>query len=176
MKQIALFVVSLTTLLFSASIYVSDSFEITMRRRPANGSKIVKMLNSGDELTVLSRGKGWIQIRDKRSGKSGWVLNRFTMTKVPAGQQVATLTTERDNLQHLLDSTNSFYESMKKNYTELDSLKTFAEGKQKEYQDRFELLQKDNLRMGAIIAAAFLVLGMIVAHIPSPAKKKRRRY
>ncbi len=176
MKQVSILVLLLSTILLSATIYVSDSFEITMRRSPANGSKIVKMLTSGNKLTVLKRGNGWIQVRDKNSGKAGWVLERYTMKEIPAPVKIATLTKKQEELETTLDSTNKFYADMKLNYNRSDSLMKLAQSEKDEYQNRYDVLIKDNLRMGGIIAGIFLIVGYILAFFPSPSKKKKRRY
>lgn len=64
--------------------YVSDRLEITMRSGPGVKKKIVRMLKSGDQLTVLQHdASGWTQVRTA-SGKTGWVLKRFLMDQPSA--------------------------------------------------------------------------------------------
>ena len=64
------------------TVYVTDSFEITMRTGPSNGNKIGAMLPSGSRLEILEKAEGWYKVRSP-AGKEGWVLQRFVSPDLP---------------------------------------------------------------------------------------------
>jgi len=73
--------------LFSAvakaeTMYINDILTITVRTGPDIKHKIIAMVQSGELVTVLKSEKHWTQIK-LRSGKEGWVLNRFLSATKP---------------------------------------------------------------------------------------------
>ncbi|MEM7803450.1 MAG: TIGR04211 family SH3 domain-containing protein [Pseudomonadota bacterium] len=74
--------------------YVTDQFEITMRRAPSAGNTaIVRVLRSGTALVVLERdaGNGWSRVRLTTSDTEGYVLTRYLMNEPDARSQLASL-------------------------------------------------------------------------------------
>ena len=74
--------------------YVTDQFEITMRRSPSAGNTaIVRVLESGTPLTVVERdaGNGWSRVRLTTSDTEGYVLTRYLMDEPSARSQLAAL-------------------------------------------------------------------------------------
>ncbi len=67
---------------FSETVYVSDSFEITMRTGPSGDFKIIAMLKSDTPLILLEEKDSWVNIRTL-TGKEGWVLKRYVRDKIP---------------------------------------------------------------------------------------------
>lgn len=87
-----------TTALFSnAAIaqarYVSDQFEVMMRRGPDIKNAIIRVLESGDQLAMLESDaeSGYTKVRTA-GGTEGWVLTRYLMTEQSARAQLAELT------------------------------------------------------------------------------------
>ncbi|MEO0574388.1 MAG: TIGR04211 family SH3 domain-containing protein [Pseudomonadota bacterium] len=73
--------------------YVSDEFEITMRRGPSTDNAIVRMLPSGTPLRVLSSDSatGYTQVQLTTSDTQGYVLTRYLMREQDARSQLASL-------------------------------------------------------------------------------------
>ncbi|MEM7610201.1 MAG: TIGR04211 family SH3 domain-containing protein [Pseudomonadota bacterium] len=73
--------------------YVSDQFEVTMRRGPSTSNAIVRMLPSGTPLEVLSvdSQNGYSEVRLTTSNTTGFVLTRYLMNQRDARSQLAAL-------------------------------------------------------------------------------------
>lgn len=67
------------------SVWVTDQFEITMRRGQGNRQAIIRMLASGTRLELLEKNDeaGYSLVRTG-SGAEGWVLNRYLLRQPPA--------------------------------------------------------------------------------------------
>jgi len=67
------------------SRWVTDEFEITMRKGKDNRQAIIRMLPSGTRLELLEsdREAGYSLVRTQR-GTEGWVLNRYLLRSPPA--------------------------------------------------------------------------------------------
>ena len=83
--------------LVSASVsaetrYVTDEFEITMRRGPSTQNAIRRMLPSGTALEVLevNTDEGYAKVKTP-GGTEGWVLTRYLMREPAARQQLAAM-------------------------------------------------------------------------------------
>ncbi|MFW6323845.1 MAG: TIGR04211 family SH3 domain-containing protein [Desulfovibrionales bacterium] len=116
------------------TVYVSDSFEITMRTGPSNQNKILNMLRSGERLEVLDETEDWLQIRTPNE-KEGWVLKRFTMTEVPKAARLAWLQREHEKLKEsskkaaaqadvLREQNRELKKTLEKTQNELESVST----------------------------------------------------
>ena len=67
--------------------YVTDEFEITMRSGTSTSNSIVRMLRSGEAITVLEDDlPSQYSLVETEGGKQGYVLSRFLMEK-PAAKQ-----------------------------------------------------------------------------------------
>ncbi|MCF6203414.1 MAG: TIGR04211 family SH3 domain-containing protein [Methylococcaceae bacterium] len=64
------------------TVYVTDTTKYTLRTSENTRSKIIKMLRTGTELTVISENKesGYSKVRTKR-GAEGYILTRYTKNK-----------------------------------------------------------------------------------------------
>ena len=73
--------------------YVSDQFEITMRRGPSTDNAITRMLPSGTPLRVLSSdgASGYGEVQLTTSNTRGFVLTRYLMREQDARSQLASL-------------------------------------------------------------------------------------
>ncbi|MEL7538971.1 MAG: TIGR04211 family SH3 domain-containing protein [Pseudomonadota bacterium] len=72
--------------------YVTDEFEVTMRRGPSLQNAITRMLTSGTAVEELERDteSGYSHVRTA-GGTEGYVLTRFLMTEPDARSQLAAL-------------------------------------------------------------------------------------
>jgi len=67
--------------------YITDEFEVTMRSGTSTSNSIVRMLNSGEAVTVLEEDlAAQYSLVETASGKQGYVLTRFLMP-IPAARQ-----------------------------------------------------------------------------------------
>ena len=63
--------------------YVSDSCEITFRRGAGNEFKVLRMLKSGDAMTIQENlDGGWAKVA-LEDGETGYVISRFLTTEEP---------------------------------------------------------------------------------------------
>lgn len=97
------------------TVYVTENFEITMRTGPGVDRKIISLVQSGNALEVLEKGKDWSKVR-AGSGKTGWVLNRYLTTDEPCEMV-------RKKLQRDHDAMLVTFEEMKTELSELNSQK-----------------------------------------------------
>ena len=106
------FILGLISVLFmvaqsswAATVYVSDSFEITLRTGPSTENKIIAMPSSGQPLEVLDAQGDWTQVRmHKPDGDTveGWVLTRYLSARIPWEAQAETLNAENASLKEKL--------------------------------------------------------------------------
>jgi uncharacterized protein YgiM (DUF1202 family) len=60
----------------SDKMQVTNLIQVTIRAAPGTSAKIIGLLASDDEVTVLEPGEKWTKIRTP-AGKEGWVITRF---------------------------------------------------------------------------------------------------
>ena len=116
----------LLTALLSASIagpayaaevkYITDEFEVTMRSGTSTSNSIVRMLGSGESVTVLEEDQASkYSLVETEDNKQGYVLSRFLMAtpaarqslqelRVSFDQQRARLATQTDEIAELKQS------------------------------------------------------------------------
>jgi SH3 domain protein len=90
---------------WAAKVYVSDSFQITLRTGPSVENKIIAMPSSGQHLEVLDAQGDWTQVRmHKPDGETveGWVLTRYLSTRIPWEVQAETLNAANASLKEKL--------------------------------------------------------------------------
>ena len=67
--------------------YITDEFEVTMRSGTSTSNSIVRMLRSGEAVTVLEEDSATqYSLVETKEGKQGYVLSRFLMD-IPAAKQ-----------------------------------------------------------------------------------------
>ena len=71
-----MFLAFISTNVNAKTMYVSEIIEITLRTGPGIDHKVIAMVPSGVELTVLESGGEWTRGRLPNE-KEGYVLNRF---------------------------------------------------------------------------------------------------
>lgn len=73
--------------------YVTDQFEVTMRRGPSTDNAIIRMLPSGTALEVLDAdaASGYTRVKLTTSSTEGFVLTRYLMSQQDARSQLAAL-------------------------------------------------------------------------------------
>lgn len=118
MIRISLFLLLLfvgTSQLHAAEVkYVTDIFEVTMRSGTTTSNSIVRLLRSGESVTILEEDPvSQYSMVETDDGKQGYVLSRF-LTDDPAA---------RETLQHLLGRYESQQLQVGEQQAEIDQLK-----------------------------------------------------
>jgi len=67
---------------WAKTMYVTDSFEITLRGGTSTRHKILAILSSDEEVEVLEDLGTWTKVRLK-NGKEGYVLSRYLTSNIP---------------------------------------------------------------------------------------------
>jgi SH3 domain protein len=118
--------------------YVTDSFKITMRSGESTSHKILRMLDSGMALDVLSVNpdSGYTKVR---AGSSvGYVLSRQLMNQPSARSQLAGMQREIDALKAAPGELRSNLANLQKQYRELSQankeLQTIKDKQEQELQ------------------------------------------
>lgn len=155
MKNVALIVVFTMGALLGITVeaclaervYVTDSFNITFRSGPSTSHKIIRMLDSGQELEALRSEEGWTLARLPRgSGETveGWVLDRYLIRRQPWEMQASRLRTENEGLRNKLVSVEAEWAQVR---GADEKLRAELAGS----LERLEKLRKeyDNLKKGA---------------------------
>ncbi|MEO1421009.1 MAG: TIGR04211 family SH3 domain-containing protein [Pseudomonadota bacterium] len=120
--------------------YVTDIFEITMRRGPSTQNAIVRMLESGTPVEVLEQDaeSGYSRVRLATSQTEGYVLTRYLMPNPAARSQISALQGRVDALRNESGDQGR----------ELDDLRTsYASA-----QQRLRSLEQDNERLTSELA------------------------
>jgi uncharacterized protein YgiM (DUF1202 family) len=61
--------------------YVTDDIQISMRTGPSSKKKVMALIKSGAEITILRSSGKWTKVRQS-NGKEGWLLSRY-LIKIP---------------------------------------------------------------------------------------------
>ena len=100
MKRFVLAVIFLILFPYAVSaqyVYVTDSLKATFRTGPGNDHKILRMVSSGEKLTVLETQEAWTRVQ-LSNGTEGWMLNQWLTEDVPKGIQLEALQKKYESL------------------------------------------------------------------------------
>ena len=136
MKKIAFVILMLcTTSVFANTAYVTDELKITMRTGESATHRIVRMLPTGEKLTVLSTNKasGYSKVRTA-GGTQGFVLTRQLVDQPVARDRLAAAEAEvkalkaaPGELSSRLAKLREEHKSLRKEHEELKSAKTLVD-------------------------------------------------
>jgi SH3 domain protein len=124
------------------TVYVTDSFEITMRTGPGNGNKIIAMLSSGTPLQVVDEKDGWSQVQTT-SGKEGWVLDRFVTPDLPKKTVIERLQSQNERLRKTAEEATTRAKELGSQNKELSTSLAGREGELSKIKDQYSSLQSD---------------------------------
>jgi len=83
--------------------YITDEFEVTMRSGTSTANSIVRLLRSGEAVTVLEEDlASQYSLVETGDNKKGYVLSRFLMTEPAARQQLQELQQQYEQQQNRL--------------------------------------------------------------------------
>ncbi|MBY6187622.1 TIGR04211 family SH3 domain-containing protein [Marinobacter hydrocarbonoclasticus] len=174
---------------------VSEDVFIYLLAGPSTQYRILGSLKAGDALTVTGKTQGeYSEVVDER-GRQGWIQTENLAkgesfrTKVPAltealaqtRTQLNTVTAERDALVQSNREANADADSKVADLkTQVqESAKTISELEQQNAQltKRVETLSQSErfiwMQQGGMVAGAGLILGLILAYLPRPQRKKK---
>ena len=93
---------------YAQTAYVTDEFEVTMRSGTSTSNSIVRMLGSGQAVTVLEEDEATqYSLVETGDGKQGYVLTRFLMDQPAARQSLAELEESYAQQQQRLEERNT---------------------------------------------------------------------
>ncbi len=152
----SIFVILLLTIsLFAKAQYVTDSFEITLRKSPSNSAKIIAMPKSGDPVTIIGGDGEWLHVRVKGTDKKGWVMKRYITPRVPFENQfnyingkhivlkdsvkvllnkIAEINSAKNSIQKELNTTKKEFKSIEGRYKNLYNGSSDYLGLQADYE------------------------------------------
>ena len=104
------------------TLYISDTFEVTMRSGTSTSNSIVRLLRTGEAVTLIEADPAtqysFIETED---GKQGYVLTRFLMSERPARQQLEALRAEHQQQQDSLTAQGSEIEMLRQELAQAQS-------------------------------------------------------
>ena len=135
--------------------YVTDEFEVTMRSGTSTSNAIVRMLRSGEAVTVLEEDlTSQYSLVETSGGKQGYVLSRFLMEEPAAKQTLRELEARYARQQQRLGEQTSEVAELKKmlnlEKTDNDTLKSTLRASEQELteirtvsQDTLSILEQN---------------------------------
>lgn len=166
MKRVVLTVLmsaAITGPVFAAEVkYITDEFEVTMRSGTSTSNSIVRMLGSGESVTILEEDlASQYSLVETRDGKKGYVLSRFLMEIPAARQSLQELRTRFDQQSSRVDSQTSeiaeLNQSLSQEQSDNQALKATLRASEQELtevrsaaQDTLNILEQ-NKRMQTVV-------------------------
>jgi len=117
--------------------YVTDIFEVTMRSGTSTSNSIVRLLRSGEAVTLLEVDEATqYSLVQTADGKQGYVLNRFLTDSPAARQRLEKLTAGHQQLQARFDEQTAEIDELKQvlqqEQADNEALKTALRASEKE--------------------------------------------
>ena len=132
--------------------YITDVFEVTMRSGTSTANSIVRLLRSGEAVTLLEVDEGTqYSLVETADGKQGYVLNRFLETSPAARELLEKLTTRHQQLQARFDE----------QATEIDDLKQVLQQEQADNQSLKTALRASEQELSGVRDAAENTLNIL---------------
>ncbi len=115
--------------IFAAMQYISDELEVPVRAGSSDRFKVVKMLKSGTEVTILEHNKstGYTLVSDGKT--KGWVLTRYLMDEPSA--------------RNFIQEAKENYQPLKDKLVELEGQLVEAGNETKRLNETIRALQQD---------------------------------
>mgnify|MGYP000361166589 CR=1 FL=1 len=129
-----------TVILFLATMaqaetqYVIDKMQITFRTGPGSDRKILSLLNSGQQVTVLQPEGEWAKV-GLPNGREGWVLQRYLSAEIPCRIRIK-------DISQTLEASKTELEAVKKTTRQLEADKSKLAKDLKETQQSLEKTKK----------------------------------
>ncbi|MBI5523137.1 MAG: TIGR04211 family SH3 domain-containing protein [Desulfarculus sp.] len=118
------------------AMYVSDRMQITVRTDPSNDARVLAMVSSGEQVTMLEdNGEGWARVQTP-AGKEGWVLKRHLMEEKPAALRLKEMAPQDKTVGQRL-------EDLQRELTAAKKALAQAEGRSQDSETSLTRLQRD---------------------------------
>jgi SH3 domain protein len=132
--------------------YITDVFEVTMRSGTSTSNSIVRLLRSGEAVTLLEVDEATqYSLVETADGKQGYVLSRFLTDGPAARQLLEKLTASHQQLQARFDEQT----------TEVDELKQFLQQEQADNEALKTALRASEQELSSIREAAQNTLNIL---------------
>lgn len=102
------------------TVYVTESFEITLRTGPGVDRRIVQLIPSARALELLERGDEWSRVRTA-GGREGWVLNRYISTDEPCALVLDRVKQDSDLLSAQYQDLKAAFDALEAQTAQLNS-------------------------------------------------------
>ena len=143
--------------------YITDEFEVTMRSGTSTANSIVRLLRSGEPVTVLEADlASQYSLVEANDGKRGYVLTRFLMETPAAKDTLAKLRVEHEAQQQRLQQQSAeiaeLKQSLQQSSSDNEALKTALRASEQELSKVREAAQntlnilEQNKRLETVVA------------------------
>lgn len=133
-----LFILAFSIPGWSKTMYVTDTFQITVRAGKGTDFKILHMLSSGAPVKIVGQEDLWSHV-ELENGQRGWVLTRYLMDGPPKSTMIEQLNQKLETQQLRIDRIADENAALKKSNEELlkqaDSFKIDSENTKKKYEE-----------------------------------------
>jgi SH3 domain protein len=145
--------------------YVRDQLRINMRSGPGLQYRIVKLLQSGDQVARLSQQDDWIQVRSP-DGSEGWVPAGYLAAEAPPSVMLPRLQSRLRDAQARLQELEGKLEVQGEAVRELESLRSQVDQLQKENIRLSGSTRWKELASGGAIVLVGMLIGALLAKTP----------
>jgi SH3 domain protein len=149
---------------------VRDELRINMRAGPGLQYRIVKVLNSGDEVARLGAREDWVHVRASDGG-DGWVPSGYLTKEPPPSVTLPRLESRLERAQARVRELEETLASQQEALGELQAAKS-----------RAEELEVENIRLSGstrwkelAAGGAIVLVGMLIGSLLAKANKPRGR-
>jgi SH3 domain protein len=132
-------------------VYITDMVPIPMRSDNSiqnNPSNLIKLLDSGTKLEILSTKNNWTKVRFEKT--VGWIVSRYLTSNKPARMQLEALKRSNNNKQLSLFQQYKRNKKLEKKISELlieNSELSIQSGKLESEKKHVEQVYKDALKL-----------------------------
>lgn len=135
---IGLFLLSVPVL--AQDVYVTDSLKATFRSGPGNDHKILRMVSSGERMTVIEAQDAWTKVQ-LANGTEGWMLNQWLTEDVPKGIQLEALQKKYESLLAKHSTLKQSCDAMEEENKTLKSSLAISNKKERDIRSDYEELK-----------------------------------
>jgi SH3 domain protein len=143
MKRFFLTAFGLFFLTFPAlaqDVYVTDILSATFRTGPGNDHKILRMLRSGERLTVIEAQEAWTKVKTA-GGLEGWMLNQWLTEDIPKAIQLDALNKKYEDLLARYSTLKQNCDAMEEENKTLKANLAISNKKERDIRKEFEDLK-----------------------------------
>lgn len=121
-------------------VYVTDILSATFRTGPGNDHKILRMIKSGERLTVLEAQETWTRVKTA-GGLEGWMLNQWLTEDIPKAIQLDALNKKYEDLLARHSTLKQNCDAMEEENKALKANLAISNKKERDIRKEFEDLK-----------------------------------